>query len=184
VSFGTNFETTLAAARQAAPWAWTAIYRELAPAVTGYLRANGVNDAEDMCADVFLRVVQDLGRFEGDEAHFRSWVFVIAHHRMIDDRRRRTRHPQVPFRLEMLEGRSYGNVEHEAMDSLGTDSVQAIINRCAPDQREVLLLRVIGGLTLAETAEVVGKTIGAVKALQRRGVAAISREFSREGVPL
>jgi RNA polymerase sigma-70 factor (ECF subfamily) len=47
----------------------------------------------------------------------------------------------------------------------------------------VLLLRVIAGLTLAETAEVVSKSLGAVKALQRRGIAAIAREFSTEGVP-
>jgi RNA polymerase sigma-70 factor (ECF subfamily) len=102
---------------------------------------------------------------------------------MVDDRRRRIRRPQATLRLELLEGRAYGNVEREAMDHLNTDTVQAIINRCAPDQREVLLLRVIAGLTLVETAEVVGKSLGAVKALQRRGVAAIAREFSTEGVP-
>ena len=178
-----DFQTTLDAARRAAPWAWSALYGELAPAVIGYLRANGVPDPEDVTAEVFLRVVQDIGKFEGDEMHFRSWVFVIAHHRMVDDRRRRIRHPQAPLRLEMLEGRGHGNVEREAMDHLNTNSVQAIIDRCAPDQREVLLLRVIAGLTLVETAEVVGKSLGAVKALQRRGVAAIAREFSTEGVP-
>lgn len=179
-----NFQTTIEAARHAAQWAWEAIYTELAPAVTGYLRANGVPDPEDLTAEVFLRVVQDLARFEGDEAHFRSWVFVIAHHRMVDDRRRRIRHPEAPLHLEMLESRSHGNVEREALDNLRTADVQAIINRCVPDQREVLLLRVIGGLTLQETAEVVGKSLGAVKALQRRGVAAIARDFSREGVPM
>lgn len=178
--FGEEFQRTLEAARAAAPWAWTAIYRDLAPAVTGYLRANGAADPEDMAAEVFLRVVQDLGRFSGDEAHFRSWVFVIAHHRMIDDRRRRTRHPESPLLLESLAMQAAGNVEHEAMDNLSSSAVAAIIRRCAPDQREVLLLRVVGGLTLGETAEVVGKTVGAVKALQRRGVAAIAREFSRE----
>ena len=72
-----DFQTTIEGARQAAPWAWAAIYEELAPAVTGYLRANGVPDPEDVTAEVFLRVVQDVGKFEGDEAHFRSWVFVI-----------------------------------------------------------------------------------------------------------
>ena len=182
--FGEDFERTLAAARAAAPWAWTAIYRDLAPVVTGYLRANGARDPEDMASEVFLRLVQDLGRFQGDESHFRSWVFVIAHHRMIDDRRRRTRHPESELHLESLTAEAAGDVEHEALDNLASASVEAIIRRCAPDQREVLLLRVLGGLTLAETADVVGKTVGAVKALQRRGVAAIAREFSREGVSL
>ncbi|HWD09870.1 MAG TPA: sigma-70 family RNA polymerase sigma factor [Actinomycetota bacterium] len=180
-----SFPTTLEAARRGAPWAWTAIYKELAPAVTGYLRANGAADPDDLTGEVFLRVVSDIARFAGDEAHFRSWVFVIAHHRLIDDRRRRIRRPETPIRLDALQPLSpNGNVEREAMDSLSNDAVEAIIRRCAPDQREVLLLRVLGGLTLAETAYVLGKTLGAVKALQRRGIAAIGREFAREGVPL
>jgi len=182
---GESFGTTIAAARQAAPWAWAVIYRDLAPKVTGYLRASGAADPDDLTGEVFLRVVQDLGTFDGDEAHFRSWVFVIAHHRLVDDRRRRTRRPETPLQLEALDRiRHGGNVEQEAMGNLGGDAVGDIIRRCVPDQREVLLLRVLGGLTLAETAEVLGKSLGAVKALQRRGVAAIAREFSREGVPL
>lgn len=180
-----SFATTLEAARRGAPWAWTAIYKDLAPAVTGYLRANGAADPDDLTGEVFLRVVSDIARFAGDEAHFRSWVFVIAHHRLIDDRRRRIRRPETPIRLDALQPLSpNGNVEREAMDTLSNDAVEAIIRRCAPDQREVLLLRVLGGLTLAETAHVLGKTLGAVKALQRRGIAAIGREFAREGVPL
>lgn len=181
---GEKFDATIEAARAAAPWAWAAIYRDLSPAVIGYLRANGLPDPEDTAAEVFLRVVQDLGRFTGDEAHFRSWVFVIAHHRMIDERRRRSRRPETTLQLESLASERAGDVEHEALDNLSTAGVEAIIRRCVPDQREVLLLRVLAGLSLAETAQVVGKTIGAVKALQRRGAAAISREFSREGVPI
>jgi RNA polymerase sigma-70 factor (ECF subfamily) len=185
VALGENFQTTIVAARQAAPWAWAAIYRELAPPVTGYLRASGAPDPEDLTAEVFLRVVQDLGRFDGDEAQFRSWVFVIAHHRLVDELRRLSRRADTTLLLESMYGpRPSGNVESEAVDNLVTNEVAVIIKRCAPDQREVLLLRVVAGLTLAETAEVLGKTLGAVKALQRRGVAAIAREISREGVSL
>jgi RNA polymerase sigma factor (sigma-70 family) len=185
VALGEAFETTLEAARRGSPWAWTAIYKDLSPSVTGYLRANGAPDPDDLTGEVFLRVVQDIGRFQGDESHFRSWIFVIAHHRMVDDRRWRMRHPETTLPVESLQPlRSTGNVEREAMDSLVTDSVEEVIRRCAPEQCQVLLLRVIGGLTLAETAGVLGKTLGAVKSLQRRGVAAIAREFAREGVPL
>lgn len=185
MALGESFETTITAARQAAPWAWAVIYRELAPHVTGYLRASGSSEPEDLTAEVFLRVVQDLGKFEGDEARFRSWVFVIAHHRMVDERRHRTRHPQTTLELDTLDRTRFGgDVEHEAMGNLATSAVEDIVRRCVPDQRDVLLLRVLGGLTLSETAEVLGKSLGAVKALQRRGVAAVAREFSREGVPL
>jgi RNA polymerase sigma factor (sigma-70 family) len=190
VAFGQSFETTIAAARQGAEWAWTAIYGELAPSVRGYVRGNGAADPDDVTGEVFLRIVQDIARFHGDEAHFRSWVFVIAHHRVVDQRRRRIRHPESPLHDEALNLetlnpiRQATNVEREALDNLATDSVEATIRRCVPDQREVLLLRVIGGLTLQETADALGKSLGAVKALQRRGAAAIARELSGQRVSL
>lgn len=190
MAFGQSFETTMAGARQGAEWAWSAIYRELAPAVRGYVRSNGAMDPDDVTGEVFLRIVQDIGHFQGDEAHFRSWVFVIAHHRVVDQRRRQIRHPEAPLHddalnLETLNPiRRSADVERDALDNLATDSVEAIIRRCVPDQRQVLLLRVIGGLTLQETADALGKSLGAIKALQRRGVASIAREFSRQGISL
>jgi RNA polymerase sigma-70 factor (ECF subfamily) len=182
--FGTSFPGVLAAARQGADGAWTSIYRDLAPKVLGYLRASGASDPEDLTGEVFLGVVRDIGRFEGDEAKFRSWVFVIAHHRLLDERRRRMRRPETLVPVDPgSDHRVGGNVENEAIGNLGTEAVQRIIDRCVPDQREVLLLRIIAGLSLAEVAHVLGKSLGAVKALQHRGVAAVAREISQQGVP-
>jgi DNA-directed RNA polymerase specialized sigma24 family protein len=62
--------------------------------------------------------------------------------------------------------------------------VEALCQRLVPDQRDVLLLRLLGHLTIDEVADTVGKTPGAVKALQRRGFLAIARLIEREGVPL
>lgn len=181
--FGTSFPGVLTAARQGASWAWTSLYKDLAPQVLGYLRASGAADAEDLTGEVFLGLVRDIGRFEGDESKFRSWVFVIAHHRLLDERRRRMRRPEVPGAFDLaVEQRPGGNVEQEALGNLGREAVQACIDQCVPDQREVLLLRIVAGLSLAEVAEVVGKTVGAVKSLQHRGVAAVAREMSRQGV--
>jgi RNA polymerase sigma factor (sigma-70 family) len=183
VPFGTSFPGVLAAARQGAAWAWTDVYRDLAPQVLGYLRASGAGDPEDLTGEVFLAVVRDIARFDGGEAQFRSWVFVIAHHRLLDERRRRNRRPETLVAVDpATDNRPGGNVEHEALDSLGVDNVRRIIERCVPDQREVLLLRIIAELSLAEVARVLGKTVGAVKALQHRGIAAVAREMSREGV--
>lgn len=179
---GETFPNILQAARLGAEWAWAALYRELAPSVLGYLRACGAADPQDLSAEVFLRVVRDLARFEGDEGNFRSWVFVIAHHRLIDERRRLMRRPEAPYPVDAMESSGpAGNTEEEAMQHLATKHVREIINGLVPDQRDVLLLRVIGGLTVQEVARVVGKSNGAVKALQRRGLAAISRRRSREG---
>jgi RNA polymerase sigma factor (sigma-70 family) len=181
---GDQFPQTLAAARTGAEWAWAAVYRELSPSVLGYLRARGAADPEDLTGEVFLQVVRDLGRFAGDERDFRAWVFVIAHHRLIDERRMRGRRP-VETGADMPEtAHQSGNVEDEAIEALGSERVRRIIGQLPADQRDVLLLRVMGGLTVAEVAQAVGRSQGAVKALQRRGLARIQQALGREGVTL
>ena len=75
---GENFPGTLDAARAGAEWAWAAIYRDLAPAVVGYLRARRANEPDDLAGEVFLQVVRDLPRFQGGEREFGAWVFVTG----------------------------------------------------------------------------------------------------------
>jgi RNA polymerase sigma-70 factor (ECF subfamily) len=67
---------------------------------------------------------------------------------------------------------------------LATERVRALCDRLAPGQRDVLLLRVLGDLTVDQVAGIIGKSRGAVKALQRRGYTTIARLLEREGVPL
>jgi RNA polymerase sigma-70 factor (ECF subfamily) len=62
--------------------------------------------------------------------------------------------------------------------------VRHVLGRLAGDQQAVLLLRILGDLTVEEVARVLGKRIGAVKALQRRGLAAARKELESEGVTL
>ncbi len=165
-----SFENVLYAARAGAEWAWERIYAELAPPVTGYLRAHGAADPEDLTAEVFLQVVRGLDRFSGPEPAFRGWVFTIAHRRLVDDLRRRSRRPQTltdPETLEAIAGHG-GDVADEAFAELDAERVQAAIAELPPDQRSVLLLRILGDLTIEQIAEAVGKRPGAVKALQRR----------------
>ena len=75
---GETFSGTLQAARTGAEWAWTSIYRDLAPGVLGYLRARRAHEPEDPPARVFLQVVRDVPRFAGGEREFRAWAFAIA----------------------------------------------------------------------------------------------------------
>ena len=178
---GENFSQTLAAARTGAEWAWGSIYHDLAAAVLGYLRASRAVDAEDLSGEVFLQVVRDLRRFEGGEKEFRAWVFTIAHHRLVDNRRRRGRRPEEPL-VRVIAEKQGGDVEDEALANVGALRVREVIDSLVPDQRQVLLLRILGGLTVGEVAAALGKSPGAVKALQRRGLAAIERQLAEEGV--
>ena len=180
---GENFPGTLEAARMGAEWAWTSIYRDVAPTVLGYIRARRADEPEDLTGEVFLQIVRDLPRFQGGEREFRAWVFVIAHHRLIDEGRRGARRP-VDLEADVTSIESDDDVETHVIESAGADGVRRIIDQLPPVQRDVLLLRVLGDLTVEEVAEAVGKSPGAVKALQRRGIAEIKRTLAREGVPL
>jgi RNA polymerase sigma factor (sigma-70 family) len=175
------FDSLLAAAREGAPWAFESLYRDLAPAVAGYLRVQGASEPYDLTSEVFERAFTRIHSFSGTEAQFRSWVFAIAHNRLIDDRRRLTRRPEIADGIPELVA---GNVEDEAMRRIATERVRRLCGELAPDQRDVILLRMVAALTVEEVAAVVRKSPGAVKALQRRGVAALRRRLEHEGVPL
>jgi RNA polymerase sigma factor (sigma-70 family) len=180
-----RFPRILAAAQAGGEWAWRELYGATAPSLTRYLRARGVPDADDVVGETFIRVVRNLDRFEGDEARFRTWVFTIGRNLVVDDVRRRARQPVDASPSEQLAavGPS-GDVEDEAMRALSRERVRAILDRLSPDQRDVLLLRILGGLTIVEIAEVLDKREGAVKMLQARGIASLRREMSAGAVTL
>lgn len=176
-----RFEQVLAAARDGAEWAWRDIYLDLAPAVHGYLRSQGAPHPEDTTSEVFARLVRDLDSFTGSAARFRSWVFSIAHARLIDARRKVARRRTDPAEVTTLD-RYLPPTEAEpaAVDQLTTEEVGALFRALTADQRSVLMLRIVAGLTLSETAEAMAKTSGAVKALQHRALKALRAELGED----
>ena len=156
-----------------------AVPREVAPVVLGYLRAQQVPEPEDLTAEVFYQVVRSLGQFEGGESEFRSWVLAIAHRKLIDDYRSRSRRPAEPATVEVLESHaSSGNVEQEALDQLGEAEFRYLLSGLTSEQRDVLLLRMLGGLTVSEVAVAIGKRPAAVQAMQQRALVRL-RKISR-----
>lgn len=183
MSLGESFEDILDAAKQGAEWAWSALYRDLAGQLTGYLRSRGATEPEDLAGEVFLQLARGIGTFTGNQASFRSWVFVIAHRRLIDERRSRGRRPDlVPLAEDGSAEPEGGNVEGEAIDLLVTGEMAEAFARLTEGQRDVLSLRIIANLSLEETAQVMGRRVGAIKALQRRALEALHSKLDLEGV--
>ena len=182
--FDGEFDTVLAAARTGSPRAFTRIFGALAPVVDGYLRLQGASEPEDLTSEVFLAVLRNLRSFDGDEAGFRSWVFTIAHRRLLDERRRAYRRPLPAPLAEAPDRPAPDDVEAIVVETLGAAHVRSLCEQLSDDQRDVLLMRLLGRLTIDEIAALLGRTRGSVKALQRRGLVAISRLIEREGVPL
>jgi RNA polymerase sigma-70 factor (ECF subfamily) len=172
--FGEGFDRPLRAARRGDESAWTKLYLDLAPVLTGYLKGRGSRSAEDVTAETLLQVVRDLHRFDGDESSFRSWVFTVAHHRMIDANRKTQARPSDPTETHVIERQApTADFEDHSIAHLGPAELDHLLVATTPDQRDVLLLRYVADLTLHEVAEVLGKEYNATKALHRRGLDAL-----------
>lgn len=177
------FEESLELARKGDEQAWRTIYSLFARPTIGYLKSRGAAEPEDLAGEVFLQVVRDIGRFKGGESEMRAWIFTIAHHRLLDEARSRRRRPVTVASQEVLEaGGPVGDAETEAFTAIEETEVRRVLDALTKDQRDVLTLRLVGGLKIEEIARVLGKRAGAVQALQRRGLESLKREISRRNV--
>ena len=174
---GLPFDDVLVAAQAGAGWAFEVLYRDLAPVVTGYLRLHGAVEPDDLASETFIGVFTGLAGFTGDEAALRSWVFTIAHRRLVDDWRRRSRRPQLTDDAEDLSGLVGGDVEDDVLVRTGAEDVHRLCAGLPDDQRAVLLLRILADLTVEQVAQVMDRSLASIKALQRRGLRTLRHQL-------
>lgn len=179
-----GFDDVLARARKGSGDAFATIWTDLSRPVAAFLRSRGADDPDDLTSEVFLSVFTGLDRFRGDQDDFRSWVFTIAHRRSVDAWRRRARTVAVAPLADDEDGGSVPSAEDGALETLSRERVLAVLGTLTDDQREVLTLRIVADLTVEQVAAVMDRQVGAVKALQRRGLASVRRAIERQGVPL
>lgn len=176
-----QFARTLADARAGDATAWETLYHDVAPILIGYLRAQHLPDADDVAGEVLLEVVRGIDRFRGEREQFRSWVLAIAHHRLIDARRRAQRRPAEPMATEDLQvPPAPDDPEADALATVGLGDLEPALADLTDEQRTVVLLRVIGDLSVNEVARVTGRRPGAVKQLQRRATRALRQALDRD----
>ena len=170
----------LVAARLREPGALTRIYTAYAPALFRFFMAS-VSDrhlAEDLTGSTFVSAIEGLPKFRGPVEALGGWLFQIARHDLYDHRRKQSRSRIEPLDDNLTEAAaSDGTVDPEelAIARLEGSRVLRALQELSPDQREVLLLRMAGGMTAPEVAAILGKTTNAVKALQHRGLASLAR---------
>jgi RNA polymerase sigma factor (sigma-70 family) len=166
----------VAAARLEPHARFTSAYREFAPAVRGYLRARGVDDPDAVTQDVFLALFPKLADLHGGAAGLRTLIFTIAHSRSVDHHRHRDRTPTLVEYDAENDRRTTPSAEDHAIEA--QTGVLAAMNALAPEYREVLALRIIADLSQEVTAEIMGRSVGAVKQLQRRALLALRAEVA------
>lgn len=153
------------------------VYRSYASQVLGYLTARGVEDPEATMQDVFLAVLPRINAISGGASGLRTFLFSVAHARMVDDHRRQSRAPVKQTFEPEFDRRESSSAEAVAMLLVAPGEVQELLQVLGDDQKEVLTLRIIADLTVEQVAEIIGKSAGAVKQLQRRALD-ILREHS------
>jgi RNA polymerase sigma-70 factor, ECF subfamily len=152
------------------------LWRHLQPAVLRYFRVAAPPAAEDLAADTWLAVIRRLGDFRGDEGAFRAWVFTVARHRAIDWRRQAIRRPTnlVPAE-QLVERPAPDDPVAQVLEGQSTRAALALVAELPPDQAEVVALRVLSGLDVAEVARILGKRPGAVRVLAHRGLRQLAK---------
>ena len=126
-------------------------------------------DAADMTQETFIKAYRALSSFRGD-SKFSSWLYRIASNVCLDFLRSRSRHPQVSLSTVDEDDRATfelpdmrQNPEEQLMKKLGMEAVRRGLEQLPEQQRQILVLRELGGLSYAELAQTLGLEEGTVK---------------------
>jgi RNA polymerase sigma-70 factor (ECF subfamily) len=177
------------AARAGDEDAFVVVWRTLHPPLLRYLRVRGDDGTEDLASETWLQVLRSLETFVGDAREFRAWLFTIARNRAVDAGRARTRRPSVPV-ADVTELRpethrhAAPSAEDVALDNDGTARALRLVASLPAAQAEMVMLRVVAGLDVADVAELLGKKPGTVRVTVHRALQSLARDqrASREVV--
>ncbi|MDZ7731854.1 MAG: RNA polymerase sigma factor [Acidimicrobiia bacterium] len=175
---GPSFPEILRAAQQGDGWALEHLFHLLSGRIRAFLTARGLEDPEASASEVFVRAFRAIADFEGDQSAYEAWIFTIARRLAIDEHRRAERRPHQVEDDQLAEREAPDDVEVQAVEQLDQSDAQALLDGLSPDQREVVVLRIIAGLSTEQVSEILDKRPDAVRALQHRGLANIRRRIS------
>jgi RNA polymerase sigma-70 factor (ECF subfamily) len=139
--------------------------------------------AEDLTGEVFVRMVRGLANYRTRGVPFQSWLYRIAHNLTVDHQRKASRQNTVPlYHAEELSAVEGGEDDPSAVveQRLTVERVRRALERIDPLQSEVVVMRFLVGLSLRDVAQALGKTVAAIKSLQRRGLLALRTTLASE----
>lgn len=174
--------STIARARAGDDTALTAIYEAYQPKIQRFLyyRVGDRHAAEDLTTEVFLRVIENLPDYRIQDAPLQAWIFQIARNLAIDHFRRQSVRDHLA--LDASFPANGDGPDTIAARSLVGDQLRGALDQLTEGQADVIVLRFISALSIAETAQTLNKSESAVKALQARGLEALHRVLSNRMV--
>lgn len=165
-------------------WLWHRFSRQVA----AFARFQGSEDPEGIANDTFAAAFGRIITFVGDSNGFVSFVFSIARNKLVDEQRKRRRRVVAAafdgsaFDRDALDAhQSVDSAEAAALAGLSPETALAL-QRLTDEQREIVFLRLVADMSLEDVAELTGRSVGAVKAMQHRALASMRKEISAEAV--
>jgi RNA polymerase sigma-70 factor (ECF subfamily) len=172
----------IAAAQRGNSEAFTELYKDNVDHVYRYVyyRVHSELIAEDLTSDVFVQVLEGLATYRDMSVPFLSWIYRIAHGRVIDYFRK-AHFRENQENIDDMELGTEPDMDSSLIDNYTTEHINAAIHDLNPEQREVIVLRFIEGYNLEKTAELLSKSVGAIKSLQFRAVQTMLKVLDSQG---
>lgn len=174
---GTRLIALVELARNGDKEAFGQLYDHYQPSVYRFLyyRVGSMTLAEDLTAETFFRALRSMHSFRWQGKDFGAWLMTIARNLTADHfKAGRTRLEQTTEDMQTLDSTTE-SPEVEVLSSLTNEALLRALGDLPAEQRECLIMRFLQGLSIAETAEILGRSSGAVKQLQLRGVRNLSK---------
>ncbi len=139
------------------------------------LKTGNRTDAEDMTQQVFLKAFKSLSSYQYKSVPFSAWLYRIAHNQIVDYFRLSSRQQTCELAEEIVPDDSDNNPQNKTELKMDTESLIKATRQLTKLQQEVIALRFSSDLPVAEVARLMGKSEGAVKALQHSAVIALRK---------
>jgi RNA polymerase sigma-70 factor (ECF subfamily) len=168
-------------AKEGDPDAFAEIYDRHQAAIYRYIfyRVSNAATAEDLTSEVFVRLVEKIDQFTYRGRPLLVWLYTLARNLVTDHHRSTGKAALLPLDERLVADTTAP--QKAAEQALDQRRLAAAINRLTEDQRQVIILKFIEGWDNAEVARILDKSVGSVKSLQHRALAALRRNLERYG---
>lgn len=171
------------AAQQGDQQAFAELYRAYVDKIYRYIffRVGNAETADDLTSEVFLRVVESLPGYQDRNVPFLAWLYRVAHARVVDHYRRE--HPTE--QIEEIEDRELStedDLDGELMTTYHQETIRTALRTLTDEQQQVIILRFVENYNLQQTAQVLGKTISAIKVMQHRAIKALNLALHNQNI--
>ncbi|MFC1911793.1 sigma-70 family RNA polymerase sigma factor [Chloroflexota bacterium] len=173
-----NEESIIWRAKQHDQMALTQLYEENFDKIYRYivLKIGEKTEAEDMTQQVFLKAFKNISSYKYQGLPFSSWLYRIAHNQIVDYFRKKSKRATVPLDESLTAGNS--DPRQEVERSLEVEDLARATRKLTKSQQEVISLRFAGEFSIAQVARVMGKSEGAIKALQHSAIVSLRKVLS------